>query len=71
MSTVSSPSVGPSSRIIPLTSGLLDGVFDPALNHTWAGIVCFIVFIIYASIRNKNPYVTAVLYPFQLIVHVT
>ena len=70
MSIVSSPSVAPASRLIPPTSGFL-GAFDPALNHTWAGIVCFIVFIIYASTRNKNSYVTAVLSPFQLIVHVT
>ena len=67
MSTVSSPTVAPSSRLIPPTSGFLDSAFDPVLNHTWAGIVCFIVFILYASIRNKNSYVTAVLSPFQLI----
>ena len=71
MSIVSSPSVAPALRIIPPTSGFLDGAFDPALNHTWFGIVCFIVFIIYASTRKNNPYVTAVSYPFQLIVHVT
>ena len=37
---------------LSVMSGLPGGAFDPMLNYIWAGVACFFVFIIFASLMT-------------------